>query len=208
MKDYFKTLVDAIHSKLKKDEHLFFNLTGDDTQFVRMNASKVRQSGIVENYFLDFTFVLGRSESALKSATGQVTLTSDLEVDQKRILHWIERFRVELPKFAIDPYAELPKNKVKSSISEKKGSLLSRENTVSELLKSTSGADLAGIYAAGKLQRGMANSAGLFHWFETETFSFDYSLFTSHQKALKVGYAGTEWNQARYTSLLQSSIEQ
>ena len=51
MKDYFKTLVDAIHSKLKKDEHLFFNLTGDDTQFVRMNASKVRQSGIVENYF-------------------------------------------------------------------------------------------------------------------------------------------------------------
>ena len=208
MKDYFKKLADSVFQSLKPGEHLFFNLGGDDTQFIRFNGSKVRQTGIVENYFLDFSFVLGETEGTLKRGTGQVTLTSDMTEDQKRVQHWITRFRSELPKFAVDPYAELPKNKAKSRVTEKTGKLLSREDAAPELLKSTNGADLAGIYASGKLSRGMANSAGLFHWFETETFSFDYSLFTPKQKAVKSGYAGTEWNANRYSDQIRTSIEQ
>ncbi len=207
MKTYFKSLSDSVFHSLKASEHLFFNLTGDDTQFIRFNGSKVRQTGLVENQFLDFTFVLGDEEGTLKRGTGQVTLTNDLAEDQKRIQHWVSRFRAELPKFAVDPYAQLPKNKAKSRVTEKKGQLLPREEAVSELLKSTGTADLAGIYASGKLSRGMSNSAGLFHWFETDTFSFDYSLFSPKQKAVKSGYAGTEWNGTRYGSQINSSIE-
>lgn len=207
MKAYFKTLAHAIFQSLKPSEHLFLNLSGDDTQFIRLNGAKVRQSGVVENFFLEFTFVIGTTEDALKRGTGEITLSFDLIEDQKRINASLDRLRVELPKFPVDPYAELPKNKARSTESEKKGQLLSRLETVDALLKSTNGADLAGIYAAGKVVRGMANSAGLLHWFETETFSFDYSLFTSKQKALKSGYAGTEWKQSDYEAGIRDSIQ-
>jgi predicted Zn-dependent protease len=207
MKNYFETLAQSIFKSLKPNEHLSINLNGDDTQFVRVNSAKVRQAGVVENYFLSFTFVIGNDNKALKSGGAQVTLTLDAAEDLRRVNHWLNRFRAELPGFPIDPYAELPTATVESSSHETKGTLIPRGQVADDLLSTVQSVDIAGIYAAGSVVRAMANSAGLMHWFTTESFSFDYSLFTDGQKALKSGYAGTTWDQTRYTTDLQNSVE-
>ena len=81
LKNYFKQLSQTIFKELKSGEHLFLNLTGDDSQFIRINGSKIRQSGVVENYFLDFTFIMGEKEGSLKTTTAQITLTMNETLD-------------------------------------------------------------------------------------------------------------------------------
>ena len=206
LKTSFKSLASAIFSELKQGEHLFLNFSGDDTQFVRINASKVRQSGVVENYFLDFTFVLGEKEGSLKKATGQITLSLDEKTDLTAFRAWINNFRQELPNFPVDPYAELPQKKTEESIHEAGGTLLSREVATASLIQPWNGQDLAGFYAAGLVVSGMANSAGLFHWFMGESFNLDFSLYTSEQKALKGGFSGTVWNEQSYSQKVKDSI--
>jgi len=46
---------------------------------------------------------------------------------------------------------------------------------------------------------------GLEHWFETETFSLDYSIINDEQKMVKACYAGTHWNQKEYEDFLFAS---
>lgn len=206
MKDYFKAIASAIFTELHEGEHLFLNLAGDDTQFIRLNDAKVRQSGLVENYFLDFTFVLGEKAGSLKKATGQITLCIKVKEDLNCLREWMGNFRKELPNFPIDPYAELPMKKTDESVHESSGSLLPREEATAKLVNPWQGNDVAGFYAAGLVVRGMANSAGLFHWFKTESFSFNYSLFTPEQKALKACFFGTSWDDNTYSQNVQDSI--
>jgi len=46
------------------------------------------------------------------------------------------------------------------------------------------------------------------HWFSTENFYIDYSLYTPAQKAIKATYAGTEWNDAAYLRNLEQAKAQ
>ena len=68
--------------------------------------------------------------------------------------------------------------------------------------------DLAGIWASGNIFVGFANSKGLFHWFSTDSFSFDYSLITETEKMVKDTFAGTHFNLDDYNSFMANSIIQ
>jgi predicted Zn-dependent protease len=207
MKTYFQDFSHLVFKTLMKGEHLFLNLAGDDTQFVRVNGARIRQIGLVENYFLEFNFVVECEGSGLKKGTGQIVLTGDLKRDTERFRSWLDRFREEFSAFPFDPYAEIPVNRVPSLITETHGQLLDREQVIDSLLVPAQGLDLAGLYSAGTLMRGMSNSAGLFHWFSTETYCFDYSLFTSKQKALKGTFSGLQWSKDGYRQSLSDSLE-
>src|SRR6185437_11696706 len=63
----------------------------------------------------------------------------------------------------------------------------------------------AGIYAAGTSVRGMADSAGTFHWFSTDTFSFDHSIYTPALRANKSMYAGRIWDREKFAAGLELS---
>ncbi|MGT2494023.1 hypothetical protein ACU4GD_34855 [Cupriavidus basilensis] len=60
------------------------------------------------------------------------------------------------------------------------------------------GLDLVGIYAAGPLYRGFANSFGAFGWHAAQGFHFDWSLFHANGQAVKADYAGARWDAAEY----------
>ena len=157
---------------------------------------------------MDFTFVLGEKEGELRKVTAQITLSMNEEHDLNSLLGWIEQFRKELPFVPVDPYAVLPKNHTEASEHESSGNILDREVAPEKLIEAWNGKDVAGFYAAGLVVRAMSNSAGLFHWFKGESFSFDFSLYTSSQKALKGGYSGAVWDAANYSQTAKTSIEQ
>ena len=81
------------------------------------------------------------------------------------------------------------------------------KNDMSIITPIISNVDLAGIWASGNIYRGCSNSLGLFHWFETDTFSLDFSLVTKSERMVKGTFAGNEWNQKNYESYMNKSIE-
>ncbi len=211
-KHYFALLSRELFDELdpvNSGEHLLLGLTGESSQFVRINGAqggaKVRQTGVVEDASLELTLVTKDSSGGLHKGVSTLTLTGEKDLDRKRALMALEQLRKEVPTLPVDAYAELPVMKP-SSLVETKGELLHSTHVVDELISPLKpGVDLVGIYAAGPVVRGMANSAGLLHWFKTETFSFDYSLYTSGQRAVKSTYAGTKWKSEDYRANLEAA---
>jgi predicted Zn-dependent protease len=208
MKTYFEEIKTRIFSELSSDEVVILNLTGDDTQFIRVNQAKVRQIGEVQNYFLDITYLLNtkvnakvntNSQEVLHKAKAEIALTQNFNHDFEGIKKIIQNWRQVLPLCPADPYATLPKKPStsdSSTVEVTKGSLLSRDEVLKYLLEPAQSLNITGIYAAGSVIRALAHSLGLFQWFETETFSWDYSLYAKNQKAVKGSYSGQHWDQA------------
>ena len=86
------------------------------------------------------------------------------------------------------------------------GNLLKDDEILDAILPALSNVDCSGIWASGTIFRGIANCAGVFHWFETDNYSFDYSLITADEKMVKETYAGNNWNQNDYINFAKNSI--
>ncbi len=78
---------------------------------------------------------------------------------------------------------------------------------ISAITKPAQGTDLAGLYCGGPLISANKNSLGQSHWFATENFFMDYSLYMG-EKAVKSVYAGTAWNQKDFDANLAQSKNQ
>ena len=64
---------------------------------------------------------------------------------------------------------------------------------------------MVGIYAAGRICRGFANSFGQRNWHEVENFNFDWSLYHQSDKAVKSAYAGFEWDGAELDARMNAA---
>ena len=190
-KPYFERLKTFAFAGVK--EHLTLQFQAESSQFIRINASKVRQAGVVDDASLEFALVQGDEPGQLRKSTLSMTVTGQFEEDQLRISGALKTLRSEILQLPIDPYAEIPRDTGMSSL-ERAGKLISQAQAAQVLLSGLTDLDIAGIFASGNMIRAMANTAGANHYFETETFSFDYSVFTPEQRAIKGTFAGTEWN--------------
>ena len=52
MENKFKNISRTIYSQLKKDELLTLSFTGEESQFIRLNNAKIRQTGLVNDCLL------------------------------------------------------------------------------------------------------------------------------------------------------------
>ena len=190
-KAYYESLKTFVFAGMT--EHLTIQFQAETSQFIRINAAKVRQAGIVEDASLEFALVQGDTAGELRKSTLTMTVTGQFAEDQVRIGAALKTLRSEIAQLPIDPYAEIPRDTGKSLL-ERFGKLIPHGEAAQVLLGGLKDLDIAGIYASGNLIRAMANTAGADHYFETETFSFDYSVFTPEQRAIKGTFAGTEWN--------------
>jgi predicted Zn-dependent protease len=193
----FESLSQRIFKTRKSGEHFFLGLIAEDTQFIRLNGAKVRQTGTVEDASLDITLVLERPDG-LRRASRTCSVTGLSWKDGETIEEALKGLRDEIEDLPIDPYAQLPTESGTSS-NESRGKLLDRETASQALLgDAVKGLDIAGIYSAGPVVRAMANSEGQSLWFMSETFSLDYSVYTPNQRALKGTLAGKEWDSAAF----------
>ncbi|MBT8130226.1 MAG: hypothetical protein KJP10_09545, partial [Gammaproteobacteria bacterium] len=60
MQDYFYALSDALFEKLKADEQLLLDFSGEDSDFVRMNHNRIRQAGSVSQRTLSLDLIEGQ----------------------------------------------------------------------------------------------------------------------------------------------------
>lgn len=201
MKSTFNAVADHILNQLTAGEEATLNLHAEESLFVRFNNNKVRQNTDVEQRSLSLVL-----QKAGKTATVVFTLTGDTHQDCHRADEWLNWARKEVEELPLDPF-QVPIQNNGTSDFTLKGSLLSPEEVIHAITEPAQGADLAGLYTAGPIISATRNSKGQSHWFATENFFIDYSLYNG-QKAVKGVYAGTQWNQDDFAVNLAQSKNQ
>lgn len=201
-KQDLKSLSHTLFQDLKTDEYVTLSYSGESSLFIRINHSKVRQISEVNQSVLSLDYISGRHHTECS-----FSLTGDLTQDVKQSLNVLERCRTEAKSLPEDPYLVLP-TEGESSEEDHSGNFASFETLPEVLLKPAASCDLAGLFASGTMMRASIHSKGQFHWFSTDNFCFDYSLYTPSQKAIKATYAGSHWDTAAYHANLQQAKDQ
>jgi predicted Zn-dependent protease len=199
LEETFDRIVDAVLTERQGDEQIKLQLAGEESQFIRFNHARVRQAGQVKDGELRLTLMADR-----RTAFRAVPYMGDWETDWSQVQQALAELRQEVPQLPEDPYLVLPSGHA-TSREVHAGELLDPEAAVAAILPEVDGLDFAGIYAGGSLIRAYADSAGQKHWFATETFALDYSLFTSEGQAVKGTFAGNQWHPDAYTQKLADS---
>lgn len=187
----FRQLTEELLERLRHDEHVTLTLSAEQSQFTRFNQAKVRQSGTVSDGSLTLTLMRHQ-----RRAYRSLPFTGELTLDLAELLDMLSELRAEVPQLPIDSYLVLPEGEA-ASRSVYLGELLSPEAAIEAILTPVADLDFTGIYAAGLCVRAQADSAGQFHWFATESFTLDYSIFDG-DRAIKGTFADRCWDRDAY----------
>ena len=193
MQEYFHELADFSVSLLKAREVLLLGFSGEESSFVRFNRSAVRQAGAVEQRALALHLIADRRRVA-----AHVTVSGDAALDRERVRRALETARERLGLVPEDPYLHYATDN-RSTESGHPNRLPEDEGQVLDsIVRAGEGRDLVGIYMAGGIHRGFANSLGQRNWFSTFSHHFDWSFYLDGDKAVKCAYAGFVWNPAEF----------
>jgi predicted Zn-dependent protease len=201
MRDYFHTLADSIARTLVAGERFTAAFDAEQTDFVRMNRGKVRQPGTVAQRYLTVRLIRGQ-----RHAEHTLCLTGDPRADASSVRDAVAGLRGALPELADDPLLLLP-DQVVSSEAVSGTTLPPSEEIVAAILAAAQGLDLVGLYAAGPVWRGFANSEGQRNWHQSTTFNLQWSLYHQADKAVKSGYAGLAWDAAVFAAKMGQARE-
>ena len=196
VREHFDAVAAHVLSGLAPGEELTVNITAEETLFVRFNNNRVRQNTDVEQINLSLRLQVNQ-----RSVEKSRTLSGDLATDQAAMMHLLASCRDEAAHLPVDPN-QVPIENNGNSREEFSGALLAAEDVVPAVVAPAQGCDLAGFYAGGVSIRGNRNSQGQSHWFATETFFLDYSIYNG-PKAAKGCYAGSAWNAVVWAANLE-----
>ncbi|MFO1323164.1 MAG: metallopeptidase TldD-related protein [Burkholderiales bacterium] len=201
METYFDSLADVVAKSLRGGERFTATFDAEETDFVRMNRGKVRQPGTVAQRYFSVRLIAGA-----RHAEHALSLSGDPAADGAAIRGAVEGLRAVLPDLADDPLLLLPSG-VHDTHSVRDSSLPPSEAVIDEILTAAAGLDLVGIYAAGPVWRGFANSEGQRNWHSTTAFNLQWSLYHRADKAVKSGYAGFAWDDAAFAHRMADARE-
>ncbi len=199
-KKLFDEICGTVFSQLKKSERLTLQLNAEETLFVRVNNSKIRQTTDVVQGTLNFDYYKDN-----KTMSYSVPISANKNLNQIKIneaLHYLRLVTDQLPE---DPYLVEPKNNG-TSINIYEGKVPTENELLDLMLGNIQKSDVAGLYAGGRVVKANANHLQQSHWFETSNFYFDYSIYNTKQKAVKGIYAGNVWNSEKYQEQINNSL--
>jgi predicted Zn-dependent protease len=198
----FDRVLAGLTASLHADEQFTLRLQGEVSQFTRFNHAKVRQTGSVTDGSLQLKLI-----SQQRSSSVEFPFTGDVEIDLPQAQAALTSLRAEVPQLPVDPYLVLPTGTA-TSHEVHAGNLLPDAEVVNSLLPVVENLDFTGLYAGGTVMRGYADSSGQRHWFATESYTLDYSLFTHTGQAVKGTLAGSHWDNDAYQAKIAESKTQ
>jgi predicted Zn-dependent protease len=198
----FDRVLAGLTASLHADEQFTLRLQGEVSQFTRFNRARVRQTGIVTDGSLQLKLIAQQRSSSV-----EFPFTGDADIDLSQAQAALAALRWEVPQLPIDPYLVLPTGTT-TSHDVHAGDLLPAAEVVDRLLPEVASLDFTGLYAGGTVMRGYADSSGQKHWFATESYTLDYSLFTPTGQAVKGTLAGSHWDRATYQAKIAESKTQ
>jgi predicted Zn-dependent protease len=195
---HFNQLCDDLLSQISSHEEVTLNLSAEASLFIRFNGNLVRQNTDVEQLVFSIRLqAQGRTVERSRTLSGQTSL------DQTQLRAMLQQCRDEIAVLPLDPH-QVPIQNNGSSAETFRGNLPGAAELLNAIAHTAKGCDLAGLYAGGAVVRGNRNSKGQSHWFASETFFMDYSLYNG-SKAAKGVYAGAHWSPKEWLANLQST---
>ena len=195
---HFDQLCSLLFDNLHSGEDLSANLAAEETLFLRLNNNRVRQNTDVRQSMLAM-----RYQGGGRTVDQTLTLSSHLVHDGAAVLAALARCRSEAAVLPPDPFQVAMDNHGRSH-EEFVGQLLAPEPLLQAIVGPADGCDMVGFYAGGTVVRANRNSRGQSHWFASDNFFFDYSLYDG-PKAVKGVYSAAVWNPADWAANLQRS---
>ncbi|MDZ8106050.1 MAG: TldD/PmbA family protein [Nostoc sp. DedQUE12a] len=198
----FNQLIETLLIKKSEDEEFTVRLSSERSQFTRFNHAKVRQTGCVADGWLELTLMKDR-----RSSSRQFPFTGNWERDWQLAYSALQELRDELILLPTDPYLVLPSGN-NTSREIHSGNLLPEEAVATTVLELVSELDFTGIYAGGVVIKAYGDSSGQKHWFATDSFTLDYSLFMTSGQAVKGTFAGSDWDKDAYIAKINEAKKQ
>ncbi|WP_066376731.1 MULTISPECIES: TldD/PmbA family protein [unclassified Anabaena] len=198
----FNQILETLLTKKAENEQFTIKLKCERSQFTRFNNAKVRQTGYVADGWVELTLFANQ-----RSSFRQFPFTGNWETDWKAAYNALQELRDELPVLPVDPYIVLPSGN-HTSREVKTGNLLTPDVLVTSILEPVQELDFTGIYAGGIVIRAYGDSSGQIHWFATDYFTLDYSLFIASGQAVKGIFAGSNWDAAAYENKISEAKQQ
>jgi predicted Zn-dependent protease len=198
----FNQLIETLLIKKTANEQFTIKLSSERSQFTRFNHAKVRQTGCVADGWIELNLMEDQ-----RSSFRQFPFTGNWELDWQGAYKALQELRDELLLLPIDPYLVLPSGTL-TSREIHSGKLLAAEAVVPTVLELVTDLDFTGIYAGGSVVKGYADSNGQKHWFATDSFTLDYSLFSTSGQAVKGTCAGINWDEHAYIAKINQAKEQ
>jgi predicted Zn-dependent protease len=195
------TVATSLMNDLSEGEALTLSLTAEDSLFVRMNQAKVRQSSEIQQG----SAVLNFSKNS-RNLQISVPFSFHPEKDLKACQQALRQCREEVEHLPEDPFLQLPADH--GRFHQTMEAKVDRYGLLSRCLDKVQGHDFVGLLTAGEIVRANVNSKGLDQWFETSTFSVDFSLYTHNQQAVKGLYGGRYWKDEDYGTLISQKLGQ
>jgi predicted Zn-dependent protease len=200
MQEYFYQLADHLAALLRGHEAYMCSFSAEDSDFVRFNRSAVRQAGTVMQRYLSLSLIDGARHSE-----GTVTVSGDFALDCEQAARLLTGLREKLPFLPDDPHL-LYATEVRSTEHHGKNQLPEDSGAVAAaILEAGRGRDLVGLYAAGGIHNGFANSFGQRNWFSSYSYNFDWSFYYQGDKAVKESYAGFVWDPAVFARKVEAA---
>ena len=198
----FNQLIETLLIKKSESEQFTVKLSSERSQFTRFNHAKVRQTGCVADGWIELTLMADQ-----RSSIRQFPFTGNWDVDWQLAYTALQELRDELILLAIDPYLVLPSGN-NTSREIHSGNLLADEAVVPTVLQLVAELDFTGIYAGGLVVKAYGDSNGQKHWFATDSFTLDYSLFSTSGQAVKGTFAGSNWDISAYIAKISEAKKQ
>lgn len=202
MQTYFNQLADHMQSLTRGGEVTTAWLAAEQSDFIRFNKSALRQAMNIRQIAVTLGLIAGGRRIELRSS-----LSGGLEPDKVRLAAMLGRLRDTLPQVAPDPYL-LFATEVHSTEHRMVSTLPEPGLVIERVLAAGAGRDLVGLYAAGPILRGFANSLGQRNWHEVASFDLGWSFYHRGDKAVKSNYAGAAWDDAVFDAKVNLAAEQ
>lgn len=187
MQAYFYDLFERLQRDLHSDEVLLCAFEGEASDFVRINRNRVRQAGNVLQRSLSVDLIEGRRHS---EAT--CDLSGDMNEDIALVRGIFARLREQRTHLGEDPFLNYAEE-ICSTETVNDAVLPESAEAVRTITEAAEGMDLVGLWAAGSLYRGFANSLGQRNWHSAGSFNLDWSCYLQGDKATKHDYAAQVW---------------
>jgi len=185
----FFELIAGTSETLQGEEVLLASFAGERSDFVRFGGGRVRQAGAVARADVGLDLIAGE-----RHAEATLTLTGEPSADAGQVAAAVERLRHVRTALAPDPFLAYATGPSESF--EQRGAVLPAFAEIPALVERIAGgADLVGMWAQGRIERGFASSFGGRGWHEVDSFQVDASFHGRAGAAVKWMHAGGDWDE-------------
>jgi predicted Zn-dependent protease len=196
---HFTSLADAIERLQQGGETTLSSFAGEQSDFIRFNAGKVRQSGTVSQGKLTLRLIDGA-----RQAYSTLTVCGDLQQDIDEVSAALAMLRQALRDAADDPHL-LVDTSAWQRTTRRSGKLPDPHGLSRIVGECARGLDFVGFYAGGTIVRGFASTHGSRGWYEVDNFNFSWSLYDPSGRAIKTTYAGDDWSDAVFAAKVEQA---